>query len=69
MSLYQLEQQDINEILELISSDSLPIKASRAGRVFQLQAMLSKLQPIIVSLECEVCAARKAAELEKEKQT
>lgn len=41
MKVIALNQQDANDLLVLITSDALGIKASAAARVYQLQAALS----------------------------
>jgi hypothetical protein len=51
MKIIALNQQDANDLLGLITSDGLAIKASKAARVHQLQALLST-EP---REECEVC--------------
>lgn len=55
MALFDIKQEDINDVLRLIVSDSLTIMASQAPRVTQLQVMLRNARP---STALEECAAR-----------
>lgn len=52
MKIIPVEQEAANVLLELITSEALPIKASSAARVFKLQALLST-QPIEVVEQAE----------------
>lgn len=56
MKYLKLTQQDATDLLGLITSDGLAIKASAAARVHQLQALLSS-EPT----ECEECIALRQA--------
>lgn len=64
MSLFELKQEDINDLLTLISMQSLTITANNARRVVQLQDVLRNAAPSIKLDECKTrCEA-----LEKEVQ-
>lgn len=53
MSLYELKQEDINDILTCISSATLTITANNARRVTQLQALLASARPSKLLEECQ----------------
>lgn len=55
MSLYELKQADVSDLLELVSSASLTITANNAKRVAQLQLVLAGASP---SVEIEVLKER-----------
>jgi hypothetical protein len=54
VKIIALNQQDANDLLGLITSDGLAIKASAAARVHQLQALLSNA-PVDMVPVCAVC--------------
>lgn len=49
MKYILLTQQDANDLLELITSDALAIRASKAARVHQLQALLSSEPQVVIT--------------------
>ena len=64
MSLFELKQEDINDVLTLVSGASLTITANNAARVAQLQAVLRSAKPSTLLDECNARCDR----LEKEVQ-
>lgn len=64
MALYDLKQEDIADVLALISAASLTITANNARRVAQLQGVFANAKPSTLLDECKArCDA-----LEKEVQ-
>jgi hypothetical protein len=53
MSLFELKQEDINDLLTLISVQSLTITANNARRVVQLQDALRNAKPSTLLDECK----------------
>lgn len=45
VTLFELDQEDINDLLQLIASPSLTIPANYARRVYELQTKLANLKP------------------------
>lgn len=62
MSLYELQQADARDLLELISAPSLTIPANMAPRLTQLQMMLRQLAPSSEHEELKVAHAQLQAE-------
>ena len=59
MALYELTQEDVNDLWRLVSGSNLTLTANNAARVAQLQAMLSSLQPTPHGWHgCEECKER-----------
>lgn len=61
VTLFELDQEDIKDLLQLIASPSLTIPANCARRVYELQAKLANLKPS-AALEDE----RKAHEITRD---
>lgn len=47
VTLFELDQEDIKDLLQLIASPSLTIPANYARRVYELQAKLANLKPSV----------------------
>jgi len=63
MNLYALQQDDVRDVLALITSQSLTISATGAARVAQLQQLFATLEPTPHGWHgCEECKRRAAVE-------
>lgn len=60
MKCYEFSEADVKDLLALVSSPALGINASQAGRVYQLQVLLSQAQPIECVSKLEFAIAHDA---------
>lgn len=63
MTVYEIKQEDIADLLALISAASLTITANNAARVTQLQVMLRAAQPSAAIDELKVRCEKLEAEV------